>query len=84
MNDEYKPRFSFEITDEQKERADRLITTYGLRKAMFGQVLDDILDLIDEYGGVVIGIIASSKLKPREIIPSLKKAEEVGKHGNNR
>lgn len=81
MNDEYRPRFSFEVTDEQKERADRLIGAYGTRKAMFGQILDDTLDLIDEYGGVIIGIVASGKIKPREVIPSLKKAEEVGKHG---
>jgi len=78
MNDEYKPRFSFEITDEQKQRADKLITTYGLRKAIFQVVLDDVLDLIESYGGVAVGILMSGKAKPRDIIPVMKKAEEVG------
>lgn len=79
MNDEYRPRFSFEISEEQKARADRLLDTYGLRKAVFGIILDDVLDLIDEYGGLAIGAVLSSKCKPREVIPSMRRAEEVGK-----
>ena len=79
MDTEYKPRFSFEISEEQKRRADNLINTYGLRKAIFGQILDDVLDLIEDYGGVAIGVIMSGKVKPRDVIPSMKQAEEVGK-----
>lgn len=78
MNTDYKPRFSFEISEEQKQRADRLLVTYGLRKAIFGQILDDVLDLIEDYGGVAIGVIMSGKCKPRDVIPSMKQAEEVG------
>jgi hypothetical protein len=77
--EDYKPRFLFEITEEQKLRADKLIDQYGLRKAIFGPILDDVLDLIDEYGGVAIGVIIGRKLKPRELLPSLRKAEEIGK-----
>lgn len=79
MNTDYKPRFSFEVTDEQKARADRLISVYGLRKAIFGKILDDVLDMIEEYGGVAIGVIMSGAVKPRDIIPSMKQAEEIGK-----
>ena len=79
MNVDYKPRFSFEISEEQKQRADRLIATYGLRKAIFGLILDEVLDLIEDYGGIAIGVMMSKKVKPREIIPSMKRAEEVGK-----
>jgi len=79
MTDEdYRPRFSFEITEEQKQRADKLLDTYGLRKAIFGKVLDDILDLIEDYGGIAIGIMMSGKSKPRDVIPLMKRAEEVG------
>lgn len=78
-SDEYKPRFSFEISDDQKNRADRLITQYGLRKAIFSPILDDVLDLVEEYGGVAMGVLMSKQVKPREIIPSMKEAEEVGK-----
>ena len=78
MSEDYKPRFSFEITEAQKDRADKILAAYGLRKAIFGRVLDDILDLIEEYGGVAIGILMSGRVKPRDIIPTMKDAEEVG------
>lgn len=78
MNADYKPRFGFEISEEQKQRADRLLSTYGLRKAIFGRILDDVLDLVEDYGGVAIGVMMSGATKPRDIIPSMKQAEEVG------
>jgi len=78
MTADYKPRFSFEISEAQKNRADRLLDTYGLRKAIFGTILDDVLDLIEDYGGVAIGIMMSGKAKPRDILPSMREAKEVG------
>lgn len=71
-NDDYKPRFSFEISEEQKKRADILIGQYGMRKAIFGYILDDVLDLIEEKGPLAIGIMMSGHLKPREVIPVMK------------
>lgn len=78
-NEDYKPRFLFEITEEQKVRADKLISQYGLRKAIFQPILTDVLDMIEEYGGVAIGVMMSGKVKPRDIIPSMKQADEVGR-----
>lgn len=75
MNDEYKPRFSFEISEEQKQRADTLISVYGIRKSLFSIVLDDVLDLIEKNGSIVIGIILDGAAKPREILPILSKVE---------
>jgi len=77
MNDDYKPRFGFEITYEQKERADRILDQYGLRKAIFGIILDDVCDLIEDHGGVAIGILMSGQAKPREILPSMNEVEQV-------
>ena len=82
MNTEYKPRFSFEISEQQKNRADKLLVNYGLRRAIFSPVLDDILDMIEEFGGMAIGVMMSGKLKPRDIIPTMKKAEEMGEKQN--
>lgn len=79
MSEDYKPRFSFEISEEQKKRADRILTQYGLRKAIFSPILDDILDMIEEYGGVAIGVLMSGRVKPRDVIPTMKKVEEVGR-----
>jgi len=79
MSEFYKPRFSFEITEEQQQRANRLLSTYGLRKSVFSVVLDDVLDLIEKHGQVIVGIILDGATKPREIVPILAKAEKKGK-----
>lgn len=79
MAEDYKPRFSFEITEEQKVRADKLLYTHGIRKAVFQVILDDFLDLIEEQGHIVVGILMSKAAKPREVMPSLSEAERRGK-----
>ena len=75
MDIDYKPRFSFEISEEQQLRANNLLSTYGLRKAIFGKLLDDVLDIIETYGGLAIGLMMSEKVKPREILPTMKEVE---------
>ena len=79
MTEYYAPKFSFEITEEQKVRANRLLSTYGLRKSVFSIILDDVLDLIEAHGQIVIGVILDGATKPREILPMLAKAERKGK-----
>jgi hypothetical protein len=72
---DYKPRFSFEITEDQMLRANTLLATYGLRKAIFGKILDDVLDMIESHGGMAVGIMMTEKVKPREILPTMKEVE---------
>jgi len=72
---EYHPRFSFDITEKQQRRCDKLISTHGMRKALFQPILDDLLDLIEEHGQIIAGIIMGGKAKPKEVMPILKKAE---------
>lgn len=74
MNTKYIPRFSFEISEEQQLRANKCFPTYGLRKAIFGRVLDDICEIIETHGGIAIGIMMSGKVKLNEIIPTMKEA----------
>lgn len=86
MNDDYKPRFSFEITEEQRQRTNELMSIYGIRKSLMGIILDDLLDLIEEHGSIVIGIILDHAAKPRDILSSIKdvgKIDKRGKDGNN-
>jgi hypothetical protein len=78
LDEEYKPRFIFEITEEQKNRAAKLISQYGLRKAIFQPILNDVLDMIEEHGGIAIGVLMSGTVKPREIIRSMKQASLAG------
>jgi len=77
--DTYIPRFSFEITLAQQARAARLLSTHGIRKAVFSVILDEVLDMIEEHGQMVVGILLDESVKPREIISSLAKAERKSK-----
>jgi hypothetical protein len=77
MSDDYKPRFVFDITDDQKRRSDRLLGQYGLRKAIFSPILDEILDMIELHGGMAIGLLLSGTIKAAEVIPTMKKVEEI-------
>lgn len=72
---EYRPRFSFDITDEQQTRCDKLISTHGMRKALFQPILDDLLDLLEEHGQIIAGIIMGKRAKPKEVMPILNNAE---------
>ena len=75
MSDEYRPRFSFDITEEQQARCNKLISTHGMRKALLQPILDDLLDLLEEHGDIVAGVIMDKRVKAREVIPVVKRAE---------
>ena len=76
MTFDYRPRLSFDITEEQQRRCNKLIKTHGMRKALFQPILDDLLDLLEEHGQIIAGIIMSGKVKPKDIMPILKQAEK--------
>lgn len=82
--DEFKPRFSFEVTQEQSSRVGKLLDTHGIKRALFSIILDDVLDMIEQHGNIVVGIILDGAAKPREIVPILNKAERISSHGNSR
>lgn len=73
----YKPRFSFEISESQMLRANNLLSQYGLRRAIFGKILDDVLDLIESHGGIAIGIMMTDRIKIREILPTMAQVEQA-------
>ena len=75
---DYKPRLSFEISEEQQLRINNLFGTYGTKRAVFSIILDDLLDLIDLHGQVIIGIILDKATKPHKILPILAKAKKGG------
>jgi len=80
--DEYTPRFAFEITDEQKERAAKHLSQHGARRAIFSRILDDVLDMIEEHGPMCMGLLMSGAVKPRDIIKSMAKVEETLEKSN--
>lgn len=76
MNEGYVPRFSFEISEDLKDRANTLLTTHGLRKALMTPILEDLLDLIEEHGNIVVGLILDGSVRPKEVLKSMAKAEK--------
>ena len=74
--EDYRPRFSFEITEEQKQRADKLLAFHGMRRGVFSTILDDVLDLLEKHGNMVIGIILDGQARPKEILPTLAQADK--------
>jgi hypothetical protein len=68
---EYKPRFSFEISEEQMLRANKLLAQYGLRKAIFGKILDDVLDAIEVDAGMTTGLLMSESVIMKGIMAAL-------------
>ena len=79
MDDLYKPRFSFEISEEQQTRVNKLLSTHGIKRATFSVILDDVLDMLEEHGQIIVGVILDDSVKPREVIPVLAKAERKAK-----
>jgi hypothetical protein len=74
---EYKPRFIFEMTEDEKLRSDKYLGQFGIRKAIFQPILDDVLDMIEKHGDKFIGVLVSGLVKPREVIQSLNRANRV-------
>jgi hypothetical protein len=64
-------KFAFEITPEQRARADKLLSQYGVRRAIFSNILDDVLDVLEEFGGAALGLMMAGRVKPREILPTI-------------
>jgi len=83
MSEGYIPRFSFEISEDLKERANKLLTTHGLRKALMTPILEDLLNMIEEHGNIVVGIILDGSAKPREIVKSMAKADQKARELND-
>lgn len=77
----YIPRFSFEISEELKARTNKYLATHGIRKAIMTPILEDLLDMLEEHGQIVVGVILDESIKPREVIKSMAKAERRSKNG---
>lgn len=75
----YVPRISFEISEELKARTDKYLSTHGIRKAIMTPILEDLLDMIEEHGQIVVGVILDASVRPRDIIKTMQKAERKAK-----
>ena len=82
-NEVIKHRFLFEITEEQSIRANRLLSQYGLRKAIFGKILDDVCDAIEMDAGMAIGMLMTEKVVINGLMATLATRTKKGKVKND-
>ena len=75
---DYRPRFTFEITEAQMLRANKLLAQYGQRKAIFSKILDDVLDAIEVNAGMTIGLLMSEKIIMTGIMTTLSNGMNKG------
>lgn len=67
LETDYRPRLSVDITEQQAMELNRLLD-YGMRKMLFGVVIDDLLRLFKKHGtGKVLGLFLEKSISLRDI-----------------
>jgi len=67
MHPDYRPRLTVDITEEQSRKLNKYLD-YGMRKRVFGVIIDDLFRLFDEYGvGVILGLFTERSITLRDI-----------------
>ena len=64
-------------------RANILLSQYGLRKAIFGKILDDVLDAIEVDAGMATGLLMSENVVMKGIMVALTERTKVTKKKGN-
>lgn len=72
MPDHYYPRLSYEISEESYNRFINLIP-WGLRTKIIALLLDDLLDLIEENGEIVLAAILNRTINASHVMKGLPK-----------
>jgi hypothetical protein len=65
-------RLTVDLSDEQGLRMDRLMM-WGVRGKVISILLDEVMDVIEKHGNVVIGAFLSGNVK---ILDAIKAAQE--------
>jgi hypothetical protein len=84
MAAEYSPRLSIDLTEDQHNKLNRIMIQHGMKKMVFGLIVDDLIAMCDRFGpGEVIGAFTTRVLSLNEICKlNLKPRENREPHGN--
>jgi hypothetical protein len=68
MNDLFRrPRLSVDITEEQDQKLVQYLD-HGMRKVVFGLMIDDLLNLIEKHGaGKILGLMVERSITLRDV-----------------
>jgi predicted CopG family antitoxin len=64
---EWRPRLSIEITKDQYLKLQNLVP-WGVKGALFSELVDGVIELLEKEGEVVIAAILSKQLKAKDIL----------------
>ena len=72
---DYRPRLSVDLTEEQSKKL-RQYLPWGLQRALFSAIIDDIISLYEiGMGDKVVQAIVTGLMKPSELLNSIKVEE---------
>ena len=71
MSIDYRPRLSIEITEEQNRKLKQLIP-WGVKNQLFQVIVDDVIELIEKNGEIVIAAMLARKLRTSSL-PSFRR-----------
>lgn len=63
----FRPRLSVDITENQSQKLSKYLD-FGMKKVVFGVIVDDLIYLIEKYGaGKVLGLLLERSITLKEI-----------------
>jgi len=76
VSEDYRPRLSIEISEEQQSSLQRLIP-WGLKNQVFSTIIDQLIPLLELKGSEVLALILTNDLTVSHL---LKEKLKDGKH----
>lgn len=78
----YVPKVSFEVTKEALERFDNVIP-WGMKSKIMALLLDDLLDLIEKEGDIVLTALVKRVINVQHVMRGLQGLEGGEKSGTS-
>ncbi len=78
--DKLRPRLSIELTDHQNRELMRLLP-WGAIGPLFSALVDEVIDLLDKHGTIVIAAVLNKKLKAGDLNCMSEALKQVPKKG---
>ncbi len=75
--DKWRPRLSVELSDKLYKRLQDSIP-WGLRTILITTLLEDVLDMIDKQGDIVIAFFIKKKLRAEDLIRKEQREDNNG------
>ena len=70
---DFRPRLSVEVTEEQQRKL-RECVPWGLQRTLFSTIIDDIIEMVEKHGPMVLAAIIDRKIKADQYLKIGKEA----------